>query len=59
MGLLKKKETAPEPYKPEVTEAVKEAPKVIVCQAPVDGKPCGKPLAIGQTYVCTAHVRSN
>lgn len=55
MGILKKKtEVQPEAYKPEVVEA----PKAVGCEAPIDGKPCGKPLADGQTYVCRDHVRA-
>lgn len=63
MGLLKQKkyEAPTEAYKPEVVEAPKavEAPSVDGCQTPVDGKPCGLPLAPGQTYVCNTHVRAN
>lgn len=51
MAILKKKTEAPK-------EAAAPAPEVAGCQAPVDGKPCGKPLAAGQSAVCTGHVRA-
>jgi len=56
MPIFKKKTEAP---KPEVKAPATEAQEVTGCQAPVDGKPCGKPLAVGQSAVCTNHVRTN
>lgn len=58
MGILKRKpDVQPEVSKPEavLSAAVPESP---TCKAPVDGKPCGNALAVGQSEVCPLHVRA-
>lgn len=60
-----KKGAKPMPSFSKKPEAEKPAPKVfhvaeeaaLGCEAPVDGKPCGKELAPGQNHVCADHVR--
>lgn len=70
-GVKKMIKKAKDPVKPqeeeieldeEVAAEPDTEPDVAVadgCIAPVNGKPCGKPKAIGQSYVCSVHVRAN